>query len=77
MRNDEDSESKPWISLREAATLFGIKLKTAQNAVALGKFLPTYKLGKRRVVDRAVIKRYFEIRRSEGLDIIERRARRR
>jgi hypothetical protein len=53
-------------------------LKTAQNAIANGKFrLPTYKLGKRRVVDRMVIARFFALKRAEGLSVIEKYVRHR
>ncbi len=62
-----------WVSLSAAAKELGIKPKTALNAVSNGTFiLPTYRLGRRRVVDRAVLSRLFELKRSEGLDILER-----
>jgi predicted site-specific integrase-resolvase len=65
-------KERSWMPLDQAAHLLGIKLKTAQNSISAGTFrLPTYKLGKRRVVDRAVIARFFELKRSEGIEVIE------
>ncbi len=69
---------RPWMPLKDAAYLLGVELKTVQNSLSAGTFrLPTYKLGKRRVVDRLVVARFFQLRRREGLATIEKYTRRR
>lgn len=66
---------RPWIGLKELADLFGVTLGSARNAVAEQRFpIPTYKLGKRVVADRAVVEQFFASRRQEGLKQITRRA---
>jgi predicted site-specific integrase-resolvase len=78
VRGRKRKTRRPYVTLEAAADLLGIKLKTAQNAIANGKFrLPTYKLGKRRVVDRMVISRFFALKRAEGLSVIEKYVRHR
>jgi predicted DNA-binding transcriptional regulator AlpA len=66
------TQEKPWMSLQEIADLLGIKLKTAYNMLTEESFpVPTYKLGKQRVADRAVLARYFEMKRAEGMAQLE------
>lgn len=58
----------PWIAVDELAPLLGVTYATAKNKIALGTFeVPTYKLGKKIVADRAVVDAFFEARRKEGL----------
>lgn len=66
---------RPWLGLKEVADLFGMTLGSARNAIAEQRFpVPTYKLGKRVVADRAVVEAFFATRRAEGLKAITRRA---
>lgn len=59
---------QPWIDLKEAAPLFGMTFESIKNAVSLDKFpVPTYKLGRRRVIDRDVLAAFFAQQKSEGL----------
>jgi predicted DNA-binding transcriptional regulator AlpA len=65
---------RPWLGLKEVAELFGMTLGSARNAIAEQRFpVPTYKLGKRVVADRAVVEQFFASRRAEGLKAITRR----
>lgn len=66
---------RPWLGLKELAELFGMTLGSARNAIAEQRFpVPTYKLGKRVVADRAVVEAFFASRRAEGLKAVTRRA---
>jgi hypothetical protein len=66
---------RPWIGLKELADLLGVTVGSARNAIAEQRFpVPTYKLGKRVVADRAVVEQFFATRRAEGLRQITRRA---
>lgn len=59
---------KPWIELEEFAPMFGVAPDTAKNKIAAGTFeVPTYKLGKKIVADRAVVEAFFASKREEGL----------
>lgn len=61
-------DDRPWLTLAEAAPRFGLSVGAARNKVADESFpVPTYKLGGRRVVDKAVIEEFFRLRREEGL----------
>ena len=62
---------KPWIELKDFAPMFGVTPSTAKNKIALGTFeVPTYKMGKKIVADRAVVDAFFDARRSEGLSAL-------
>lgn len=59
---------RPWIELDDLAPLFGVTPDTAKNKIAFGTFeVPTYKLGKKIVADRAVVDAFFEAKRQAGL----------
>lgn len=59
---------RPWYTLEEAAGLLGCSLKTAHNLIHLETFpVPYVKLGRRVVVMKEVIDRYFEHRANEGI----------
>lgn len=65
---------RPWLALKEVAELFGMTLGSARNAISEQRFpVPTYKLGKRVVADRAVVEAFFASRRAEGLKAVTRR----
>jgi hypothetical protein len=57
----KDDDAPNWIDLREAAPLFGMTYPSCLNAVGQSRFpVPTYKLGRRRVISRAVLKQFLE-----------------
>lgn len=59
---------KPYMKLDELADVMGMTPKGVSNAISRGTFpVPTYRLGKARVADRAVVEAFFEARRAEGL----------
>lgn len=76
----KEKESAPdgqsWISLEEAAPMFGLTFETVKNMVSQDKFLvPTYKLGRRRVIDREVLAAFFAEQRAEGMRRLQSRPR--
>ncbi len=49
-------------------------VKSAHNCLLLATFpVPTYKLGKRRVVDKVVLTEFFRVKREEGLACLAKR----
>jgi len=60
---------KPYWTIDELADLFGYANKQSlHNAISLGRFpCPTYKIGKHRVADKAVVESFFISKRDEGL----------
>ena len=62
---------RPYLNLTELSELFGIKKSSLLNAISDERFCcPTYKLGRHRVADRAVVEAYFTAKRAEGLSKI-------
>lgn len=58
--------------MTDAAPQFGMTPGAIMNLVSRDKFpVPTYKLGKRRVIDRAVLQAFFEAKKAEGLSARE------
>jgi hypothetical protein len=52
--------------------MFGLKYQTTKNLVHQGKFpVPTYKLGRIRVADRAVVEAYFRGQRERGMQLLD------
>ncbi len=69
-----DTTDLPWISLEECARQLGMKVKSAHNCILLETFpVPTYKLGKRRVVDKSVMAEFFRLKREQGLACLAKR----
>jgi hypothetical protein len=61
-----------WIEIKDAAALFGMTLPSMHNAIQRGTFpVHTYKLGKKRVIDRDVLAEFFENKRAEGLSQLD------
>ena len=57
-----------WISVTDAAPQFGMTPGAIMNLISRNKFpVPTYKLGKKRVIDLAVLRAFFETKKAEGL----------
>jgi len=55
--------------MQELAEIMSMSLKGLHNALHNKQFpIPTYKLGKRRVADKEVVERFFDQKRSEGMD---------
>lgn len=61
----------PWISITEAAPMFGMTVSGIRNSIFREKFpVPTYRLGKQRVIDKVVLAAYFEKKKSAGLSAL-------
>lgn len=76
MVKEKEDDSQSWISLEEAAPMFGLTFETVKNMVSQDKFLvPTYKLGRRRVIDREVLAAFFAEQRAEGMRRLQSRPR--
>jgi hypothetical protein len=58
----------PYFTLKQLREIFGYKnMNTVWNAVSLGRFpVPTYRLGKIRVADKAIVREYFRQMRAIG-----------
>jgi len=59
----------PYIFVEDLTILFNYKnVESTQRAMSRGTFpVPTYRVGKRRVADREVVRAYFRKMRDEGL----------
>ena len=60
---------RPYLTLDELIDVFGIASRSsAYNSIARQTFpVPTYKIGKHRVADKAVVEAFFDEKRAEGL----------
>lgn len=62
----------PWIAVEDVCHMYGVTFAAALNKIRAGRFdVPTYKVGKRHVIDRKVHERYFEIQRQIGLQALD------
>lgn len=62
---------RPYYTSEELAELMGMSVRGMLNSISRGYFpVPTYRLGKQRVADRAVVEAFFEAKRAEGLSKI-------
>ena len=76
MMKETKEQEQSWISLKEAAPMFGMSFETIKNMVSQDKFLvPTYKLGRMRVIDREVLAAFFAEQRADGLRRLQARPR--
>jgi len=58
----------PWVELRKVCHLFGLTYEAAKNRIYAETFpVPVRKEGRRLVIDKAVIERYFTDRRDADL----------
>jgi hypothetical protein len=65
---EKEPQQQPWISLKEAAPMFGMSFESVKNLVLADKFfVPTYRLGRQRVIDREVLTAFFEAQKAEGM----------
>lgn len=63
---------KPWVEVREVCGLYGVTFETAKNKVSAGTFdVPTYRIGKKLVIDREVHETYFRRLREAGLRALD------
>lgn len=61
-----------WIDVKDAAPLFGMSHEGIKNAISMDRFpCPTYKLGRRRVIDREVLAAFFAEQKAKGLQILK------
>lgn len=59
----------PWVNLRDVVHLFGVTYQTAKNRIYAETFpVPVRREGKMLVVDREVLRLYFEERRAEDIE---------
>ena len=59
---------KPYYTMPELANIMGMTTKGFHNTIHSETCpFPTYKLGKRRVADKEVVRQFFEQKRLEGL----------
>lgn len=57
-----------WIDVREVAAQFGMTAPSIKNAILEKRFpVPTYKLGKRHVIDKDVLAFYWAERKADGM----------
>lgn len=62
----------PWISITDAAPMFGMTVSGIRNSIFREKFpVPTYRLGKQRVIDKEVLKAYFDKKKAAGLSALD------
>ena len=62
---------RPYFTMKELAELFSISTASLHNKIYQETFpLPTYKLGKIRVADKAVVAFYFEKHRQQGMALV-------
>jgi hypothetical protein len=61
-----------WIDVRDAAHMFGMSAPSIKNAILEKRFpVETYKLGKRHVIDRDVLKAFFDRKKASGMRRLE------
>lgn len=61
-----------WTDVKDAAPLFGMTHEGIKNAISMGRFpCPTYKLGRRRVIDNEVLEAFFKDQRAKGLQTLK------
>lgn len=61
-------EERPWLTIEEVAGQLGMSKSAAVNLLVKEKFpVPTEKLGQRRIVMKAVLDRFWELRKQRGL----------
>ncbi len=64
-------KSSHWYALKDVAEDYGLTVDSARQSVRDGRFpVPTYKVGKLIVIDRAVHETYFRQKREEGLRVL-------
>jgi ribosomal protein S7 len=62
---------RPYYQMPELADLLGMSVKGLHNSVHRENFpIPTYKLGKKRVADKAVVTAFFDMKRDLGMNLI-------
>ena len=62
------STSRPWVALSEVVDQYGMTLESARNSILAGRFpVPTYRLGRRIVIDKEVHEEFFAAHRKAGL----------
>lgn len=63
-----DPMEQSWVPLKDVAHLFGMTFDSVKNLVAKDKFpVPTYRLGRMRVVDKDVLAAFWDQQRREGI----------
>lgn len=61
-------EHSPWVAVEDVCHMYGVTYATSKNQISAGTFpVPTYKVGKKHVIDRTVHESYFAHMREVGL----------
>lgn len=67
---DVTERERVWVEVKDICGDFGLSYATAKNRIYFGTFpVPTYKVGKKLVVDRAVLDTYWRNKRADQLAI--------
>lgn len=62
------TQEVPWVAVDEVCEHYGFQFPSAKHAIAEGRFpVPTYKIGRRLVIDKAVHCEFFNAKREAGL----------
>lgn len=62
------SPERPWVYVKDVCDWFGVTYETAKNQIYAEVFpVPVYKVGNRPVIDREVLRLYFEEKREASL----------
>lgn len=65
---DVTDRERHWVEVKHICADFGLSFATAKNRIYFGTFpVPTFKVGKKIVVDRAVLNAYWERNRAEQM----------
>lgn len=64
-----DLPDRTWITLREASPLFGMSYEGIKNLITKHEFpVPTYRIGRTRVIDKKVLDTFFEEMARKGIE---------
>lgn len=67
-----DGRTEPWVAVEAVCSQYGLQYPSAKHAIAEGRFpVPTYKVGRKLVIDKAVHVEYFKTHRAAGLHALK------
>ena len=63
-----NTSEKPWVEVADVCDQYGLTFPSAKQSIVNEIFpVPTYKVGRKIVIDREVHKIFFELKREAGL----------
>lgn len=66
------TEEIPWVSVESVCHMYGYNFQTAKTKIQNGTFdVPTYKVGRIHVIDKAVHEKFFTLKREAGLSAMK------